>query len=150
MNRWIFDPFELVASLLQEPKRRTVSGEKDTEQENRANKNEYCWTPRVDISEISEAYLIEAVLPGLRKEDVSIRCQNNVLTIEGERKMRDNIREEQYLRRESFFGKFFRSFTLPDDVDTSAISASYENGILQISIPKQKEKQPKQIEIKIK
>lgn len=105
------------------------------------------WRPTVDTYEKEDAIVFKAELPGVKKEDVDIDVSNNVLTIKGERHYED-VKDEEYYRRERFHGKFQRAFTLPDNVDTSNIDASYNEGVLEITVPKTEETQTKKIEIK--
>ncbi|MFP4225681.1 MAG: Hsp20/alpha crystallin family protein [Desulfobacterales bacterium] len=105
------------------------------------------WRPTVDTYEKDDAIVFKAELPGVKKEDVDIDVSNNVLTIKGERHYED-AKDEDYYRRERFHGKFQRAFTLPDNVDTSNIDASYNDGVLEITVPKTEETQTKKIEIK--
>jgi HSP20 family protein len=106
------------------------------------------WRPTVDTYEEGDNIVIRAELPGVRKEDVNIDVKDNVLTLKGERKHQDNVKEENYYRRESAFGRFQRSFTLPDAVDPDKIEASYKDGVLKVTVPKAEERKAKQIEIK--
>lgn len=108
------------------------------------------WTPRVNIAETKDHYLVEVEVPGMKKDDIHISLKDNLLTIEGERKFESESKDKNYHRRESFYGKFSRSFTLPEDVMKDKIDASYENGILTITLPKSEEAKPKEIEVKIK
>lgn len=108
------------------------------------------WTPRVDIAETKDNYLIEVEIPGVQKDDVKISFKDHILTIEGEKKLRNELKKDDFIKQESFYGKFSRSFTLPDDVDVEKISADYKNGILTVTLPKTQEKKPKEIEVKIK
>ena len=105
------------------------------------------WRPSVDTYEKEDAIVVKAELPGVKKEDVDIDVSNNVLTIKGERHY-DDVKNEDYYRRERFHGKFQRAFTLPDNVDTSNIDAGYNDGVLEITVPKTEETQTKKIEIK--
>jgi len=105
--------------------------------------------PSVNTREAKEAYHIEVDLPGIKKEDVDINIDNNVLTISGERKTKDEVKEENYYKLESSYGSFQRSFTLPEKVDIENIKASSQDGILEIEIPKLKViDSSKKIEIK--
>lgn len=106
------------------------------------------WRPMVDTYEKDDAIMIKAELPGLKKDDVSIDVNNNVLSIKGERKDEENVEEDNYYRRERFYGKFQRAFTLPDNVDTDKIEASFKDGILEVKVPKTEESKGKKIEIK--
>jgi HSP20 family protein len=106
--------------------------------------------PAVNTREADDAYYIESDLPGVRKEDISIDVHDNVLTISGERKVEKEREEDDFYRVESLYGRFERSFTLPDDVDAEKIEAEAKDGILTVKIPKAKviEKAPRKIEIK--
>ncbi len=106
--------------------------------------------PAVNTREEDDAYFIEVDLPGVKKEDIEITTEDNILTISGERKLKKEAKENDYYKVESAYGKFSRSFTLPEKVDTSKIEAKNENGVLEIIIPKIKdeEKKPKKIKIK--
>jgi HSP20 family protein len=106
--------------------------------------------PAVNTREADDAYYIEVDLPGVKKEDISINVDDNVLTISGERKIEEERKDEEFYRVESVYGKFERSFTLPEDVDADKIEAEVKDGVLTIRIPKAQvvEKAPKKIEIK--
>ncbi len=108
------------------------------------------FVPAVNTREGEFAYHIEIDLPGISKEDIEITTEDNVLTISGERKLKEETKEEDYYKVESAYGKFTRSFTLPEKVDISAIQAESKNGVLEVIIPKLKEEEtkPKKIEIK--
>ena len=110
--------------------------------------NERRWMPSVDIVEEDEKYMLSAELPGIDKKDVKIGFQNNILTIEGEKKQDNELKENDSCRTERFYGKFSRSFTLSSDIDSSKIDANYSNGVLTVTLPKSEEVKPKQIEIK--
>jgi len=107
------------------------------------------WRPAVDIYEIGKTIFIQAALPGVRKEDVSVELKNNVITLKGERLADNNITEENYYRKEICHGTFQRSFTLKDIVRPEKIKATFKNGILEIEIPKSEQEQPKQIKVRI-
>ena len=108
------------------------------------------FVPRVNTREGDDAYYVEIDLPGIKKEDIEITTEDNVLTISGERKMKEEVKEEDYYKVESAYGKFSRSFTLPEKVDVENIHAESKDGVLEVVIPKLKEeeKKPKKIEIK--
>jgi HSP20 family protein len=92
--------------------------------------------PKVNTREAEESYYIEVELPGVKKDKVDIKVDGNVLTISGERTIRDEVKDEDYHKIESLYGLFSRSFTLPEKVDIGNIQAEFENGILEVSIPK--------------
>ncbi|MFP3999461.1 MAG: Hsp20/alpha crystallin family protein [Desulfobacterales bacterium] len=106
------------------------------------------WRPTVDTFEKDNSIMIKAELPGVKKDDVSIDVNNNVLSIKGERKDEEKAEEGNYYRRERFYGKFQRAFTLPDNVDTDKIEASFKDGVLEVKVPKTEESKGKRIEIK--
>ena len=108
------------------------------------------FVPVVNTREADDAYYIEVELPGVKKEDINIDVNEDTLTISGERKVREENKDDNFYKVESVYGKFERSFSLPEDVDTDKIEATSKNGVLEIKIPKvQKvEKAPKKIEIK--
>ena len=106
--------------------------------------------PRVNTREGKYAYHVELDLPGIKKEDIEITTEDNVLTISGERKMKEEIKEDDYYKVESAYGKFSRSFTLPEKIDVENIHAESKDGVLEVIIPKlsEEETKPKKIEIK--
>lgn len=107
------------------------------------------WAPSVDIYEHDGNIVLKAELPGIDPKDVDVRVENNVLTLLGERKLDSEVKREDYHRVERAYGKFSRSFTLPNVVDTDKIKADYAHGVLQVSIPQKEEAKPKQIAISI-
>jgi HSP20 family protein len=101
--------------------------------------------PAVDIYEAADReYVIKAELPEMRREDISVTFENNVLTIEGERKADSDI---NFHRSERAYGRFTRSFTLPVTVDGNRISATYKDGVLTVRVPQREEAKPKQIQV---
>jgi HSP20 family protein len=106
------------------------------------------WIPAVDIHETPEQdVVIKAELPGLKREDIKITFEHNVLTIEGERELDKSVPREQYHRLERSHGSFRRSFTLPSAVDSSKAQASYQEGVLTITLPRREDAKPRQIQI---
>jgi HSP20 family protein len=105
------------------------------------------WTPPVDIYETAENLVIKAELPGLSTEDVSVRVDDNVLSIKGERKREVGVESEDYHVIERSYGHFRRSFVLPKNVDQEKVQAKFKDGILFIAIPKFKTVKPKKIAI---
>src|SRR5260370_23438837 len=103
------------------------------------------WAPSVDIYESEHELVVKADLPEVDPKDLDIRVENNILTIRGERKFEKKGNEESYLRVERAYGSFARSFTLASTVNSEAIKADYQNGVLTLSIPKREEAKPKQI-----
>ena len=106
------------------------------------------WTPPVDIFEKQDHLVIRAEIPGVQTKDMDLRLENGVLTLHGERKQDTEIREDTAHRVERVCGMFTRSFTLPTTVDATKITATYKDGILEVSVPKAETAKPKQVEIK--
>ncbi len=106
------------------------------------------WIPAVDLKEEESQFVLKADMPGMKKEDLDINVENNVLTISGDRRFEDEEKKESYHRIERAYGRFVRSFTLPTRVQSDAIGASYKDGILEVTIPKAEESKPKKIAIK--
>jgi HSP20 family protein len=98
------------------------------------------WSPSVDISETDQEYLIRASLPAVRKEDVNVTVEDGMLTVSGERRQREEQKDERFHKIESFYGSFYgsfsRSFSLPEGIDASAIRADSKDGVLTIHVPK--------------
>lgn len=107
------------------------------------------WSPVVDITEDEKEYLIKAELPEMKKEDIKINVQDDVLSISGERKYEKDEKGKKYHRVERAYGSFLRSFTLPQDADGSKVSATYKDGVLAIHLPKSEKAKPKAIEVKV-
>jgi HSP20 family protein len=108
------------------------------------------WVPAVDIYETdSHEVVIKAELPDVKKEDIGVTVENNVLTLTGERKQEQSTKREQFQRIERRFGSFSRSFTLPTSVDAGQIAASYKDGVLTIRLPRREEAKPKQISVNV-
>ena len=107
------------------------------------------WRPAVDIYETDIAIILNAELPGVKKEDVSVEVKDNVLTIKGERSSDKEISEDNYFRRERCFGTFSRSFSLQYRVDPEKIKARFKDGVLEIEVTKPTEEQPKQVTVNV-
>src|SRR5213594_251770 len=107
------------------------------------------WAPAVDIYETENELVVKADLPDVNPQDLDIRVENNILTIRGERKFEKKVNEENYLRVERAYGSFDRSFTLANTVNSDAIKADYQNGVLTLTIPKREEAKPKQIKVNV-
>ncbi len=108
------------------------------------------WAPAVDVAEGEESYTVKMELPGVNKDDVKITLESNVLTIRGDKKAENEVKEKNYHRTERSYGSFQRSFTLPTTVKNDRIDAVYKDGILTVTLPKAEEAKPKQIEVKVK
>lgn len=132
-----FDPFKQLRDL--EKDFYTVS----------KNEGVNAFVPIVNTREGEFAYHVDVDLPGVKKEDIKVDINKNILTISGERKTKDEIKQEDYYKVETYFGKFSRSFTLPENADVENIEAKSDNGVLEVVIPKLKDDiTKKSIEIK--
>ena len=106
--------------------------------------------PAIDVVDKNNAFVIKAELPGMKVDDIDITIEDRTLTIKGERKTEREEKGEEYYRSEGTYGRFLRSITLPSRVDASKIEANYENGILEITVPKTVDTEPKQIKVAVK
>jgi len=111
------------------------------------------WTgtmnPPLDVSEDENQIVVELELAGMNKEDFDLSLDNDALTISGERKQSGEKQEGESFRSERFFGQFRRTITLPAPVKADAVSASYQDGILRVTLPKAEEAKPRKIEVKL-
>ena len=107
------------------------------------------WAPAVDIYETEHELVVKADLPEVDPKELDIRVENNILTIRGERKFEKKVNEDNYLRVERTYGSFSRSFSLANTVNSEAIHAGYQNGVLTLNIPKREEAKPKQIKVNV-
>jgi HSP20 family protein len=105
------------------------------------------WNPSVDIYENKEHIVLEAELPGMKREDFDLSIENNVITLRGERRFEKEDENDNYHRVERSYGSFTRSFTLPQTVKAEDVVAEYRNGVLRISMPKREEVKARRIEI---
>ena len=143
ITRW--DPFRSVSSLQEQVNRLFESrfqGRPD-------NSTLTTWAPAVDIYETENELVVKAELPEISEKDLDVRVENNTLTIRGERKFEQKVKEDNYLRVERAYGSFSRSFSLPNSVNAEAIKAGYKNGVLTVELPKRAESKPKQVRINV-
>jgi HSP20 family protein len=106
------------------------------------------WAPALDISERKDAYLVTVEVPGVEPEDLDITMEDGLLTIKGERQFTSESSEQQFHRVERRYGAFRRSITLPAQVQADQIEATFDNGVLQIAVPKAEEAKPKRIQVR--
>lgn len=147
MNIVRFDPFREMAALQDRVNRAfgDLARRFDDDLTKRGG-----WVPPVDIYEgPNHELVIKAELPDLAREDIDLRVDNHTLTISGEKKMDQAIKEDAYHRIERSYGTFSRSFTLPSSVDTARIAAEYKNGVLTVTLPVREEAKPKQIQVQV-
>ncbi len=110
----------------------------------------HTWLPPVDIFQTGDHELVlKAELPDMAREDIDITVENFVLTIKGEKKFTDGVKEEQFHHAERRYGAFSRSFSLPQTVDASKMTAEYKNGVLTVHIPLREEAKPRQIKVDV-
>jgi len=143
LNRW--EPFR-GATTLQEQVNRLFGNALERAGE---ESNLTTWAPAVDIYETEHELVVKADLPEVEAKELDIRVENNVLTIRGERKFEKKVNEDNYLRVERAYGSFSRSFSLANTVNSEAIKADYQNGVLTLTIPKREEAKPKQIKVNV-
>ncbi|HYU81032.1 MAG TPA: Hsp20/alpha crystallin family protein [Vicinamibacterales bacterium] len=107
------------------------------------------WTPPVDIYEAEGQLVLKAELPDMRREDIDVSVENNTLTIRGERKLDNEIKQENLHRVERAYGNFVRTFSLPPTVESLKIAAEYKNGVLTIKLPLREEAKPRSISVEV-
>jgi HSP20 family protein len=105
------------------------------------------WVPPMDLVEAEDHFVLKADLPGLSEEDVSIEIDDGSLKISGERKAEHEANERGWYRVERAFGSFARTLSLPEGVDAEAVSAHFENGVLEVTIPKPEQRKPRRVAI---
>lgn len=106
--------------------------------------------PAVDIIDEKDQIKVKAELPGMKKEEIEVNLEDDILSIKGEKKEEKEIKEKDYMRSERYYGAFNRSFSLPATVDAQKVNASYKDGILEITLTKKEGAKPKQIKVDIK
>ena len=105
------------------------------------------WNPSVDIYENKDHIVLEAELPGMKRDDFDLSIENNVITLRGERRFEKKDDGDNYHRVERSYGSFTRSFTLPQSVHPDSVVAEYKNGVLRVKMPKREEVKARRIEI---
>lgn len=103
--------------------------------------------PRIEIHEKEDKFVVKAELPGMKEEDVDVSISDDTLTIRGEKKAESEVKEEDYYCSECSYGSFSRSIGLPSNIDTQKIEASYEDGVLEVTLPKAAEVKPKKVTV---
>ena len=108
------------------------------------------WIPAVDIFETdTHDLVVRAELPGMTREDIEVSVENSTLVLKGEKKFDSEVKEENYRRIERTYGAFQRSFTLPNTVDTTKVSAEYKNGVLTVKLPFREEAKPRSVNVEV-
>lgn len=105
------------------------------------------FVPAIDVRESEDSYLVEADIPGMKKEDIHIEIADNVLTIKGERKSDSEQKEKEYHRLERTYGSFRRSIQVPGGFNHDSVSAKFEDGVLRITLPKPEESKPRRVTV---
>jgi HSP20 family protein len=148
MTRW--DPFQDLRSAQDEMAQMSpmLAHALGLHAHQQGNGRATAWAPALDISERKDAYLVTVELPGLKPEDLDITMEDSLLTIKGERQFTPESSEQQFHRVERRYGAFRRSITLPAHVTAEGIEASFEDGVLQILVPKAEEAKPKHIQVR--
>jgi HSP20 family protein len=144
MNLIRLDPYREFATIQDRLSRAFGSafGRTDREDESLA-----AWAPPVDIAEEKDRILITAELPGFKEDEISIQTENGMLTLAGEREFEKEKTDKAYHRVERSYGRFARSFSLPNNVDREKIKAQFVNGLLQVELPKREDAKPRTIKI---
>jgi HSP20 family protein len=139
--RW--DPFRDLTALQNEVNRlfTRASGGDAAERQS--------WTPAIDVVETDDAIVLKAELAGMKPEDIRIEVQDNVLTLSGERRFEEEVKEDKFYRIERRYGSFSRSLALPPTADESKVDANYEDGVLQITVHKAEVAKPKKITVTV-
>jgi HSP20 family protein len=107
------------------------------------------WSPQVDITEDEKEYLVKADLPEMKKEEVKVTVEDGVLSISGERKNEKEEKNKKFHRIERSYGKFLRTFTLPEDSDAKKIAAEFKDGVLKVHLPKSPTAKPELVQVKV-
>ena len=107
------------------------------------------WSPEVDISEDDQGYLLKADLPEMKKDDVRVTVEDGILNVSGERKCQKEDQKKKFHRIERSFGTFRRSFTLPEDADSTKVTAEFRDGVLKVHLPTTTTPKSKAIQVKV-
>jgi len=108
------------------------------------------WTPPIEMFEKEDKFIVKAELPGMKKEEIDVSIVGDTLTIKGERKAETEVKEENYYCCERCYGSFLRSITLPTAIDIKKVEANYQNGVLELVLPKAPEVKPQKIDVSVK
>jgi HSP20 family protein len=149
VSRW--DPFQDLLAIQDEMNQlfgRATGGQSVQGRSQQGQTGQRLWAPALDISERKDAYVVTVEVPGVNADDLDITLEDGLLTIQGERQFTSESSEQQYHRVERRYGSFRRSITLPAQVKAEAIEASFENGVLEVIVPKAEEAKPKKITVR--
>ena len=135
-----YEPWALVSRLHQQL-------DKALNQDADGFESNVSWIPQVDVREEAERFVVTADLPGVEGKDIEVTAEKGVLTVRGERRSEKKTENDGYTRTERASGTFLRRFTLPETADAEAIKATHVNGVLELSIPKRPQAQPRRISV---
>lgn len=144
MNIVRYDPFRELRGLHDEMNRLFTGAPTSFSREEMMHG---AWNPSVDIYEDKENLVLEAELPGMKRDDFELSIENNVITLKGDRKFEKKAEGDNYHRVERGYGSFTRSFTLPQTVTAEGAQADFTNGVLRVTLPKREETKARKIEI---
>ena len=143
-----FDPFRELAAMQDRINR--IFGDAYTRRIDDDVLSRGDWIPPVDIYENDKhEIVVKAEMPGMKREDIDLRVENNTLTLRGERRRDTEVKDEQFHRVERAYGVFARSFSLPTTVDTGHVNAEYKDGVLTVTLPLREEAKPRQIQVQV-
>jgi HSP20 family protein len=108
------------------------------------------WMPAVDVFEKEDRFVVKAELPGMKEDDIDVSVVGDTLSIKGEKKTETETKDEDYYRCERSYGSFYRSIPIPSNVDADKIEASFEDGVLEVALPKSAKVKPKKIAVSAK
>ena len=143
-----FDPFRDLA-VLQDRMNRMFNDTYGARSQEDHMLSRGTWVPPVDIYEVDGELVLKAELPDMKREDVDVTVENSTLTIRGERKLDNEIKQENFHRVERAYGSFVRTFSLPPTVDSGRIDAEYKNGVLTVKLPFREEAKPRTINVEV-
>lgn len=146
MNLVKYDPFRELRTI-QDEMTRLFTGLAPTAGFDRSDVSYGAWNPSVDIYEEKDNLVLEAELPGVKRDDFELTIENNVVTLKGDRKFEKKTEGDNYHRVERSYGAFTRSFTLPQNVTADGAKADFEDGVLRVTFPKRAESKARKIEI---
>jgi HSP20 family protein len=146
VSRW--DPFQDLLAIQDEMNQLFGRAVGQGPGRSQGQSGERMWAPALDISERKDAYVVTVEVPGIKAEDLDITLEDGLLTIQGERRFTQESTEQQFHRVERRYGSFRRSITLPAQVQAEQIEASFEDGVLEVIVPKAEEAKPKKISVR--
>ena len=146
VSRW--DPFQDLLAIQDEMNQLFGRAVGQGSGRGQSQSGERMWAPALDISERKDAYVVTVEVPGIKADDLDITLEDGLLTIKGERRFTQESSEQQFHRVERRYGSFRRSITLPSQVQAEQIEASFEDGVLEVTVPKAEEAKPKKITVR--